>query len=241
MRAVYFGGVERRASYQIEYRARRADGEYRHMLSTASPRYIGSVYAGHVGTVLDITDLKRRQEEHLARQKLESLGTLAGGIAHDFNNLLGGILSQTELALAELAEGASPEAEMKNIHAVALRGAEIVRQLMVYAGQETDTLELVDVSRLVEETVELLKVVVSKHAEPSTRAWYRCARGTRQPGRVAPDPGQPGDQRIRSHGRARCGDPGDARPESRCDRIHLHPASRRAIIFSSKYPIRVAA
>ena len=122
------------------------------------------MYAGHVGTVLDITDLKRRQEEHLARQKLESLGTLAGGIAHDFNNLLGGILSQTELALAELAEGASPEAELKNIHAVALRGAEIVRQLMVYAGQESDTLELVDVSRLVEETVELLKVVVSKHA-----------------------------------------------------------------------------
>jgi PAS domain S-box-containing protein len=164
VKEVYFESVERRASYQMEYRARRADGEYRHMLSTASPRYIGSVYTGLVGTILDITELKRRQEEQLARQKLESLGTLAGGIAHDFNNLLGGILSQTELALAELAEGASPEAEMKNIHAVAVRGAEIVRQLMVYAGQETDILELVDVSRLIEESAELLKVVVSKHA-----------------------------------------------------------------------------
>ena len=41
----------------------------------------------------DITDLKRTQEEHLAKQKLESVGTLAGGIAHDFNNLLGGVLA----------------------------------------------------------------------------------------------------------------------------------------------------
>jgi PAS domain S-box-containing protein len=162
--AAYSKSGDRRAAYQIEFRARRTDGEYRYMLGTTQPRYIGGVYAGQLGTVLDITELKRRQDEHLARQKLESLGTLAGGIAHDFNNLLGGILSQTELALAELDEGASAESEMKNIRAVAIRGAEIVRQLMVYAGQEADTTQLVDFSLLVEQTLELLKVVVSKHA-----------------------------------------------------------------------------
>jgi signal transduction histidine kinase len=144
-------------------------------------------------------------------RQLESLGTLAGGIAHDFNNLLGGILSQTELALAELSEGASPEAEMKNIHAVAVRGAEIVRQLMVYAGQETDILELVDVSRLIEETVELLKVVVSKHADLQLRL-SKDVPAARQPCSIAPDPGQPGDQRIRSHGRSRCGGSRDNGP-----------------------------
>ena len=55
--------------------------------------------------VEDITEAKRTQEEALARQKLESLGSLAGGIAHDFNNLLGGVLAQAELALRELALG----------------------------------------------------------------------------------------------------------------------------------------
>ena len=163
-RRAYYESVDKHASYQIEYRARRADGEYRHMLGTTSPRYIADVYAGQAGTIIDITELKHRQEEDLARQKLESLGTLAGGIAHDFNNLLGSILSQAELASAELAEGASPETEIGNIRTVAMRGAEIVRQLMVYAGQETDTLELVDVSRLVDETIELLKLLVSKRA-----------------------------------------------------------------------------
>jgi two-component system cell cycle sensor histidine kinase/response regulator CckA len=112
----------------------------------------------------DITEAKRIQEEAIAGQKLESLGVLAGGIAHDFNNLLGGILSQTELASANLDEGTRPDEELKNIRAVAIRGAEIVRQLMTYAGQESATLELVDVSWLVEEMIELLEVVVSKHA-----------------------------------------------------------------------------
>ncbi len=116
-----------------------------------------------IGACIDATDFKRAQDEASARQKLESLGTLAGGIAHDFNNLLGGVLAQTELALANLAEGMTPAEELGNIRAVAIRGAEIVRQLMSYAGQETDTLEQVNVSQLVEETIELLQVVVSKH------------------------------------------------------------------------------
>ena len=53
-----------------------------------------------MGSVIDITDLKRRQEQSVARQKLESVGMLANGIAHDFNNLLGSVLAQSELALS---------------------------------------------------------------------------------------------------------------------------------------------
>jgi CheY-like chemotaxis protein len=99
----------------------------------------------------------------LARQKLESLGTLASGIAHDFNNLLGAVLAQAELAAVELAAGSPPEEELKEIRAVAIRGSEIVRQLMVYAGKESDPHEPVDVSIVVEEMLGLLKITVSPH------------------------------------------------------------------------------
>ena len=51
------------------------------------------------GTFQDITDSRRAQEESFARQKLESVGTLASGIAHDFNDLLGAVVAQAELAL----------------------------------------------------------------------------------------------------------------------------------------------
>jgi PAS domain S-box-containing protein len=117
-----------------------------------------------LGMVEDITEAKRAQEQAFAMQKLESVGTLAGGIAHDFNNLLGGVLAQAELGVEELAAGSNPEPQLKAIRDVALRGSEIVRELMVYAGKETAVVGLVDASQIVEEMLELLKVSVSKHA-----------------------------------------------------------------------------
>jgi two-component system cell cycle sensor histidine kinase/response regulator CckA len=116
------------------------------------------------GTCQDVTDARREQEESFARQKLESLGTLASGIAHDFNNLLGAVLAQTELAMAELAAGEDPDEELKGIRDVAIRGSEIVRQLMVYAGKEGEVLEPVNVSKAVEGMLGFLRVTVSKHA-----------------------------------------------------------------------------
>jgi two-component system, cell cycle sensor histidine kinase and response regulator CckA len=116
------------------------------------------------GTCQDITDSRRAQEESFARQKLESVGTLASGIAHDFNNLLAGVLAQADLALSECAVGSYPEGELNAIRNVAIRGSEIVRQLMVYAGRESEVVGLVDVSRIVTDTLELLKVSVSKRA-----------------------------------------------------------------------------
>ena len=99
---------------------------------------------------------------------MESLGPLANGIAHDFNNLLGGVLAQAELALSEVAAGLNPEEERRAIRDVAIRGSEIVRELMIYAGKETAAEGLVDVSRIVREMLELLKVSVSQHAVPET-------------------------------------------------------------------------
>ena len=53
--------------------------------------------------------------------------------------------------------------EIQRIKTVAIRGAEIVRELMIYAGQDQARSRSVDVSRLVEEMLELLKVSISKH------------------------------------------------------------------------------
>jgi PAS domain S-box-containing protein len=162
---IYSASFDARRSFQMEYRLRRADGEYRCLLDNGVPRFEPEgAFFGYIGSCIDITDLKRAQEEHLARQKLESVGTLAGGIAHDFNNLLGGILAHSELALQDFAGGGRPEEELKRIRAATIRGAEIVRQLMTYSGQQSEVPEQVDVSQIVEDMFELLRVSVSKHA-----------------------------------------------------------------------------
>jgi signal transduction histidine kinase len=61
------------------------------------------VFYRYIGSYLDISHLKRVQENALEGQKLESMGLLASGMAHDFNNLLGGILTSAELAMTESA------------------------------------------------------------------------------------------------------------------------------------------
>jgi PAS domain S-box-containing protein len=148
-----------------EYRIVRADGAVRFVRSILEAiRDESGAVIRVVGVTQDITDLKRAQHESAARQKLESVGTLASGIAHDFNNLLGGVLAESELALAELDAGLRPNEDLAAIRDMALRGSEIVRQLMVYAGKESATVGPVDLSRIVKEMIELLKVSVSKHA-----------------------------------------------------------------------------
>ena len=161
----YASAFSARHGFQMEYRLRRADGEYRWLLDNGVPRFAkDDIFVGYIGSCIDITDLKRTQQEHLAKQKLESVGTLAGGIAHDFNNLLGGVLAHSDLALAELRNGPGPVEELQKIRGAAIRGAEIVRQLLIYSGRETEVIELADVSEIVRDMVELLKVSVSKHA-----------------------------------------------------------------------------
>jgi two-component system cell cycle sensor histidine kinase/response regulator CckA len=163
--AKYSTSCDARQEFQAAFRLRRADGEYRQVLTTGAPRFTpDGLFAGYIGSCVDVTELRRTQEQALARQKLESIGVLAGGIAHDFNNLLAGILAEAELATTELEADKSPLAGLQRISLAAGRGAQIVRELMIYSGQENGgPIEPVDLSRLVEEMLELLKVSISKH------------------------------------------------------------------------------
>jgi PAS domain S-box-containing protein len=152
-------------SYHIQKRYVKKNGESIWINLTASILHgpDGDILHG-LKMVEDITEIKRTQEEAFFRQKLESVGTLAGGIAHDFNNLLGAVQAQAELALEELGPGDSCHKELKTIREVAMRGSEIVRQLMIYAGQESAGIGLVDVPKTVDEMLSLLKVSVTKRA-----------------------------------------------------------------------------
>jgi PAS domain S-box-containing protein len=50
--------------FRMEYRLRRADGEYRWVLESGIPRYTGAgEFAGYIGSNIDITERKRAEEE----------------------------------------------------------------------------------------------------------------------------------------------------------------------------------
>jgi two-component system, cell cycle sensor histidine kinase and response regulator CckA len=160
---MYETSFDSRRSFQMEYRLRRKDGEFRWVLETGVPRFgPNGVFAGYVGSCTDITDLKRAQEVTLGRQNLESLGLLARGMAHDFNSLQSVIISRSEVVLENPDLDSSSAEEVREIRKIALHGSEIVHQLMIYVGEDGADLELLDISRSIEDMQELLKLSISK-------------------------------------------------------------------------------
>jgi signal transduction histidine kinase/CheY-like chemotaxis protein len=77
---------------------------------------------------------RARYEERASEgQKLEAVGRLAGGIAHDFNNLLTTVLANSDFALTRLRPGDLAHEEVSDIRAAAMRGAELIRQLLAFS------------------------------------------------------------------------------------------------------------
>jgi PAS domain S-box-containing protein len=62
---VYYSSFDARKPFEMEYRLRRRDGEYRWILDRGVPRYApNNEFVGYIGSCIDITDLKRTQERN---------------------------------------------------------------------------------------------------------------------------------------------------------------------------------
>ena len=111
----------------------------------------------------DITERKQREleRERLERQlrqaaKMESVGRLAGGVAHDFNNMLGVILGHAELALENTASDHPLFADLQGIRDAATRSANITRQLLAFARQQSVSPEVLQLNDRVSGMLTLL-------------------------------------------------------------------------------------
>jgi two-component system cell cycle sensor histidine kinase/response regulator CckA len=132
-----------------------------------------------IGSSRDVTDRRqaeegRRQlEAHMSEiQRLDSLGVLAGGIAHDFNNLLSVILGNTALAQSDVPENSEVVPRLTRIRSAALHGAGLTEQMLTYSGKTPFTPAPTDLSRVVNETRDLLEASIGRQCrltfEPAT-------------------------------------------------------------------------
>ncbi len=169
--------------YEIEYRLRVAQGEYRWFLGRAMPvRDETGRILRWFGTCTDIEDSKRAEQRARETQKLESIGLLAGGIAHDFNNLLTGILGNASLVLDEVGPGAA--ARVKSIVNGAERAAHLTRQLLAYSGKGQFFLKDLDLSQAVREMADLLHLSIPKTVELRLDLQQRLPFVTIDPGQL---------------------------------------------------------
>jgi len=119
--------------------------------------------------VKDISDRKKEEIQNFDRiqnqrhqQKLESIGTLASGVAHEINNPINGIINYAQLIL----DGTDPKCDCseyaKEIIYESNRIAEIVRNLLVFARNETQSHSWANVSDIINKTLNLINSIMIK-------------------------------------------------------------------------------
>lgn len=119
------------------------------------------VKTGYLCMDIDITARKRRERAAHRSQRLESIGTLAGGIAHDLNNVLTPILMGAKL-LASGRGTANRQGLLETMSTSAQRGAELIKQLLAFAGGIRGERSPVQVNDIVQETLKLLEHTLQK-------------------------------------------------------------------------------
>jgi PAS domain S-box-containing protein len=157
------GGQQRVVDYQFQTRSARvfdgrlaASGEF-----DAEGRFVRSWAA-----IADVTVEKRVDRDLRQAQRMEAVGQLTAGIAHDFNNLLTAILGNLEL-MAKRPPASDPADQPRDqartdrliagARSAAQRGAKLTAQLLAFSRQQTIATEPVDLNRLIDEMLPLLR------------------------------------------------------------------------------------
>ena len=119
-----------------------------------------------VGMVLVVSDLRQirsLQEQLIQSEKMSSLGRMAAGVAHEINNPLVGVVVHSHLMLENMGAGDPNRENVQRVVKEAMRCRDIVRDLLGFARRGPSGGALIDVNRVLEETLALIEKQPSMH------------------------------------------------------------------------------
>jgi PAS domain S-box-containing protein len=170
--------------YSIDHRIVRADGRERWVHEEADVlRDAQGRPSSMIGTVQDITDRRRLEEQLLQSQKMEAIGRLAGGVAHDFNNLLTAIIGYADLLARRVKGTPRLEHNVAEILEAAERAAGLTRQLLAFSRKQVLQPRVLSLNAAVADIESMLRRVIGEDVQLVTA----LAEGL---GRVRADPTQ---------------------------------------------------
>ena len=153
---------------EVELKAK--DGT--HLFASVSIIWLGDQDTGEnyiSGFIEDISEKKALEKQILQSQKMESIGTLTGGIAHDFNNILSIMIGNTELALDKITEESNRAECLGEVIKAGLRAKGVIKQLLSFSRKEQQEQELVNLGKILGESLQLLRASIPTTIEINKR------------------------------------------------------------------------
>ena len=156
--------------YEIAHRLNHRGGEYRWFLARGkvAERDADGSALRVTGTLQDITDRRRLEEQLMQSQKMEAVGQLAGGVAHDFNNLLTAINGYADLVLRTLGSEDSMRGKVEEIRKAGGRAASLTDRLLAFSRKQFLQPEVLDLNSVVANMKTLLGPAVGDGIEVVT-------------------------------------------------------------------------
>ncbi len=150
------------------------------LVGVAMPWRLAGSQSGVVVILNDQTE-QRQLEAHLAEAERHlAIGQMAAGITHDFNNILEVIEKATAiLALNAGASDADQQPYLRAIHLGVVRGGETLRRLREYLAGGLGGQELLDVSDLARDAMELTRPLWRHQEQVSIQAELQSVQPVR--------------------------------------------------------------
>ena len=162
---IYHTSFNARQPFEMEYRLRRYDGEFRWILDRGIPRYTaGGKFIGYAGMAIDLTDRRLAEEARqdlIHASRLAMLGELTAMIAHELNQPLSAILVNADAMNVLLNLQIAPMDEVRqiveDIRRDDLRASEAIRRIRALVRKREMELLPLDINATVAEVVWLAK------------------------------------------------------------------------------------
>jgi len=108
-------------------------------------------------TLIEISKIKKVEEQLRQSQKMEALGTLSGGIAHDFNNIIYPIFIYGNLLLEKFDADSEEYSDLIEITSAAQRAKDLVSQVLMFSRRSKIVKQVCDIGPIIQEAMKLVR------------------------------------------------------------------------------------